>query len=220
MLSVGLSYTPPKIVGPLRNGPALIRALVANFVAVPILAYFAARLLMIDGPLAAGLLLVGTGAGAPFLIRLTASAGADLALSAALLALLLPATVLYMPLILPRLLPQADVSDIDIAMPLFLSTLLPFVLGMVIRARSPPRAERLEPFMTKTSKHSLVALIALTLLVNLPEILDVTVRAVLAALILVTGGFASGYVLGIGLSSNARDVLGLGTAQRNIAAAT
>src|SRR5690606_32645090 len=71
-----------------------------------------------------------------------------------------------------------------------------------------------------TSKHSLVALIALTLLVNLPEILDVTVRAVLAALILVTGGFASGYILGIGLSSNARDVLGLGTAQRNIAAAT
>src|SRR5689334_10602152 len=103
MLGVGLSYTLPQLAGPLRYPDRVFRALVANFVLVPLLALGLSRLLGLDPSLAAGLMLVGTAAGAPFVLKLTQAANADVRLSAALLVLLVPLTVVYMPVAVPLL---------------------------------------------------------------------------------------------------------------------
>lgn len=219
MLSVGLSYTLADIVGPLRRARRVVRALVANFLLVPLLAYFIARLLALDDSLAVGLILIGTAAGAPFLIKLTSAAAGDVALSATLLVLLLPATIVYMPLAVPLLVPGARVNAGAIAAPLVLALLLPLVIGLLIRARALHWAQRLQPILSKTATYSLVLLVVFTVLANLPEILNVTMRAVLAAALFTIAGFGVGYVLG-GANPDAREVLGLGTAQRNIAAST
>lgn len=219
MLSVGFSYGLRDIVRPLRRVRAVIRALAANFVLVPLLAYLVVRFLALDEPLALGLMLVATAAGAPFLIQLTTAAGGDVGLGATLLVLLLPATIIYMPLAVPLLVPGAALSAGAIARPLVSSMLLPLALGLLVKARAPRWARRLQPLMGKASSYALVALVASTLLANLSGILDVTMRAILAAVLVISGAFAVGYLLG-GKRPDTRDVLGLGTGQRNIAAAT
>ena len=54
-----------------------------------------------DPPLALGLFLLAGSAGAPFLIKLASAAKSDLALSAGLLVLLVPATVVFLPFYVP-----------------------------------------------------------------------------------------------------------------------
>lgn len=218
MLSVGFSFSLREILSPLRNVGGVIRALIANFVLVPLLAYFVVKLLALEAPLAIGLILIASGAGAPFLIRLTTAAGGNVALSATLLVLLLPATIIYLPLVVPLFVPNASVNALAIGMPLVITMLVPLALGLWINAKAPRRALRWQPVLAKTSSYSLVALVALTLLSNLSAALDVTMRAILAALLVLCGAFAIGYVLG-GRKLDSRAVMGLGTGQRNVAAA-
>src|SRR6188508_38062 len=97
MMSVGLAYRLGQIVAPLRKARAVFRALVANFVLVPLLAVGIERVIPMAPPLALGLFLYAGSAGAPFLIRLASAARSDLALSAALLVLLVPVTVIFLP---------------------------------------------------------------------------------------------------------------------------
>jgi BASS family bile acid:Na+ symporter len=171
-------------------------------------------------PFATGLILVATAAGAPFLIKLTILAKADVALSATLLVLLLPVTIVYMPLVVPLALPEARINAGAIAKPLLLSMLLPLAVGLFTRARCSHLAARLQPIMSKTSSVALVVLIATTFVLNFDKVLGLFgQRAIFAALIVTAGAFVIGYLLG-GADPDKRDVLGLGTAQRNISAAT
>lgn len=70
MLSVGLAYRIGQIFGPLRDARAVFRAVVANFVLVPLLAVGIERAIPLDPPAALGLFLLAGAAGAPFLIKL------------------------------------------------------------------------------------------------------------------------------------------------------
>jgi BASS family bile acid:Na+ symporter len=218
MLSVGLGTHPREVIRPLRHPPALIRAVVANFILVPALAWLVAKALQLEEPLQTGLVLAGVAAGAPFLIKLSETAAARLDLTAALLVLLLPLTVLYMPLVLPLLLPQAHVPAMAIAVPLVLTMLLPLAVGLLARAQWPTVAGSLRPILAKLSTLALVILMLSTLLANYNGIIEIGARGVLAAVIVVLGAFVIGYTLGS--SRHRREILGLATAQRNISAAT
>ena len=219
MLSVGFGHTVREIFGPLRNLRGVIRALLANFVLVPILAFLVVRLLPLSEPHEIGIFLIAAAAGAPFLIKLAEAAESDVALSATLLVLLLPATIVYMPLVVPLALPEADVSALAIAVPLVLTMLLPLAVGLFVRARSERSATRLQPATATISTGALVVLVLATILANLGGILDVLFStAILAALLVIGGAFVIGYLLG--MDRRSREVLGFGTSQRNIAAAT
>jgi hypothetical protein len=82
MLSVGLGNTVREIIDPLRHSHGVFRALVANFVLVPLLAFGVARLLSLEQPLETGLMLIAMPAGAPFMIKLTEHAEHDVARAA------------------------------------------------------------------------------------------------------------------------------------------
>ena len=220
MLSVGFGHTVREVLGPLRNVGAVVRALLANFVLVPLLAIAVLRLLPLEEPHAIGLFLIATAAGAPFLIKLATAAESDVALSATLLVLLLPATILYMPVVVPLALPDARVSALAIAVPLVVTMLLPLAAGLVVRALSDRWAARLQPGSAKVSTVSLVVLVLATVLANLRGILAILLTvSILGALLVIGGAFVIGYLLG-GRDRESREVLGLGTSQRNIAAAT
>jgi BASS family bile acid:Na+ symporter len=221
MLSVGFSYTLREIVEPLRNTRGVLLALAANFALVPLLAYGVTRLLSLEAPVAIGLLLAATAAGAPFLIKLTQIAEADLAFASGLLVLLLVVTIVYMPIVVPLIAPAAAVSASAIAMPLVLTMLLPLGIGLLVDAWFEPLTERLLPILNKVSSAALVVLLASTVLANYTSLLSAFgTGAILAALLVIAGAFATGHVL-LGRSDPARrNVVALGTAQRNIAAAT
>lgn len=220
MLSAGLGHRLSEVVGPLRHPGDVLRVLLANFVLVPLLAFIVLRLLDPPTPLAIGLFLTATAAGAPFLVKLAVMADADLGLSTTLLLLLLPVTIVYMPIVVPFAVPEAEVSAVAIARPLVLTMLLPLALGLMVRAQREPLAVALQPLFGKLSSISLVALIAATIVANLSGILAVfRTSAILAVVIVIAGAFGIGFLLG-GPSMRRREVLGLGTAQRNISAAT
>jgi len=220
MLSVGFSYTVRELIEPLRNPRLVIGALVANFVLVPLLAFAVTQFLSLGEAREIGLILVAAAAGAPFLIMLTQVADGDLALAAGLLVLLVVVTIGYMPIVVPLIAPEAEVSALSIAMPLVLTMLLPLVIGLFIDAKFERWADRLQPLMNKASSIALVVLIVITLLSQFGAILNVFgTGAILAALLMIGGAFVIGYLLGM-TGRGTREELGLATAQRNVAAAT
>lgn len=225
MFSVGLSYDVRTILAPLRRVRAVFRALVANFILVPLLAVAIDRVIPLDPPLALGLCLLAGSAGAPFLVKLAKTARSDLALSAALLLLLVPATVVFLPFYMPlamqhptlRGLTYLPASTMALAVPLLGTMILPVVVGLVVKAVTARWSARLAPLMGKLATVTLVLTVVTTFGANLGEVLRiVTTGALPAALALILGAFGIGFLLSRG---DRGMVLGLATSQRNIAAA-
>jgi len=225
MLSVGLAYPIALIFGPLKETRAVFRALVANFVLVPLLAVFIERLIPMDPPLALGLFLLAGSAGAPFLIKLASTARSDLALSAALLMLLVPVTVVFLPFYVPlamahpslRSLSYVPSSILAVGLPLLSTLILPILLGLAVKAVVPGWAARLVPIGGKVATGTLVVVVISIFSANVHEVMRILkTGAVLAGILLISGAFLMGYLLS---RPERGAVLGLGTAQRNFAAA-
>jgi BASS family bile acid:Na+ symporter len=224
-MSVGLAYRLGLIVGPLREPRAVFRALVANFVLVPLLAVGIERVVPLDPPLALGLLLLAGSAGAPFLIKLASAARSDLALSAGLLVLLIPVTVVYLPFYVPLAMAHPSLRDLSyvrsstlaIGLPLLSTLILPILLGLAVQAVAPRWAARLVPIGGKVATVALVVVFLSTFGANLHELIRILkTGAVAAGVLLFVGSFAVGHLLS---RPDRSAVLGLGTAQRNIAGA-
>jgi BASS family bile acid:Na+ symporter len=219
MLSVGLAFSTRQILDPFRNRRGVFRTIVINFAIVPLIAFAIARALILDRALAEGLFLIGAAAGAPFLVNLTQLARGDVAFSATVLVLLVIVTIFYMPLVVPLAMPDAMVNAVEIGLSLTLTMLVPLALGHLIKAYLSSLATRLQPIMGMIARVSLVVLIAATFYLHLPAIFRIGTPAIVAAALLTGGAFVCGQFL-INRRSQRRGVLGLGTAQRNIAAAT
>jgi BASS family bile acid:Na+ symporter len=219
MLAMGLSLTLAQIVAPLRDARLVILALLANFVLVPLLAYLINLVIPLSNGLKVGLILVSTAAGAPFLPKLAQAAKGNLAFSVGLMVLLMIVTILYMPIMLPLLVQGVTVNPWDIARSLIILMLIPLAAGLFIKARYGEIAARLHPPMAQASTFAIVLLLVSGLLANLSAILEVIgTGGIIAALLFLAVAFVIGYFLG-GKDAPIRSVLGLGTAQRNLAAA-
>jgi len=143
----------------------------------------------------------------------------NLAFAVGLMVMLMVITVGYLPLVLPVLLPGVSVNPGKIASSLFLLMLLPLGGALGVNAKRPAFAARVKPFVAKASSLGLIVLIALQVVVNFKSVLSLFgTRAILAGLLFIAIGFVIGQLLG-GPAADTRTVLGLGTAQRNIAAA-
>ncbi len=219
MLGTGLSLSVAQIVRPLKNVLLVVLALVANFVLVPLLAYGITRLLPLDEPLQNGLIVLSTVAGAPFLLKEVQAAKGDVPLSVGLMFLMMVVTIVYVPLVLPRLLPGVEVNAWDIAKSLIVTMLVPIVLGLLWRSHSEESAQHWAPLMNKLSGVALLVLLVTGLGLNISNIISlIGSYGFLAVIIFVIGSLVIGFVLG-GRNAGTRRVLGLGTAQRNVAAA-
>ena len=219
MLAMGFGLTVGEIVAPLRNVRRVVMSLLANFLLVPLVALALGALLRLDQPLGVGLLLLGSAAGAPFLPKLTQLAKGNLAFAVGLMVLLMVITVGYLPLVLPLLLSGVSVDSAKIARSLFLLMLLPLAAALVVKARFPTAAARTRPILDRISNLSLILFTLLLVTVNVNNVLAVFgTRAILAGLLFIAISFGTGWLLG-GPDTDARRVLALGTAQRNIAAA-
>ncbi len=133
--------------------------------------------------------------------------------------LLMVVTIIYLPLVLPLLLSGVEVSPWEIAQSLILLMLLPLALGLLINARYEEIAARLQPVFSQASNTALMLLLVLGLVLNFREIISLVGSfGILAAILFILASLILGYFLG-GKNIETKSVLGLGTAQRNIAAA-
>ncbi len=225
MMSVGLAYSLGQLVRPLRDARAVFRALVANFILVPLLAVGLERLIQMEAPLALGLFLIAGSAGAPFLIKLVSAARSDLALSAALLILLVPMTVVFLPVYVPLAMAHPSLESLSyvpssvvaLGVPLLSTLFLPILAGAALKAVVPRWAARAVPIGGRVATLSLIVVMVATFAANLRALGEIVRSgAIFAGLLLILGAFVVGYLL----SPRERSaVLGLGTAQRNVAGA-
>ena len=219
MVAMGLGLTLTQITVPLRNVRLVAKSLLANFVLIPAAAVLLDRVLRLDEPFGVGLLLLGMAAGAPFLPKLAQIAKGDLAFAVALMVVLMVITVGYLPLVLPLLLPGVSVNPVQIARSLIVLMLLPLAIALAVNAKLPRVAAAAKPWCDRLSTLGLVAVVVLLVVVNFRNVVSVFgTRAILAGLAFIAIGYAVGWALG-GPAASTRPVLGLGTAQRNIAAA-
>jgi predicted Na+-dependent transporter len=219
MASMGLSLKLQQITQSLKNTRLVIMALVVNFILVPLVAYGITLLFPLDEPLRIGLILLSTAAGAPFLPKLAETAKGNVAFSVGLMVLLMVVTIIYLPVVLPLLLSGVAVNPWEIAQSLILLMLLPLTLGLLINARYEETAARLQPVFSQASNTALMLLLVLGLVLNFREMISLVGSfGILAAVTFLLLSLALGYLLG-GSEGHTKSVMGLGTAQRNIAAA-
>lgn len=219
MLAMGMGLTMAEILQPLKNARLVILALLANFVLVPLLAYAITAVIPLGESLRIGLIVLATAAGAPFLPKLVQGAKGNVAFGVGLMVLLMVVTIAYLPIVLPLLLPGAEVDPWAIAQSLIVSMLIPLAIGLLIRSLWPDTAGHWGPVMNKISSLSILILLVVGLGLNISNILSlIGTGGILALLLFIIGSFAIGFVLG-GRDPAVRSVMGLGTAQRNVAAA-
>jgi len=219
MFSLGLSLTMKQIIDPLKNTRMVILALVANFILVPLLAYALAILFNLDDTLRVGLILLSTAAGAPFLPKLVDVAKGNIAFSVGLMVLLMVVTIIYLPLVLPLLLGDVEVSPWDIAQSLIIMMLIPLAVGLFIKARYEDAAAKIQPTFGMAANIALITMMVLGLVLNFSSMIAlVGTFGILAGIIFILISLIIGYLMG-GSNRGDKSVMGLGTAQRNISAA-
>jgi BASS family bile acid:Na+ symporter len=220
MLQMGFSLTTKQIIEPLKNYRLVIGALLANFLLVPLAGYLVLSLIPLEQDLAIGLALLATAAGAPFLPKLAQVSKGDQAFSVGLMVLLMGVTVIYVPIVLPLILgPGVSIDPLSIASSLIILMILPLTLAIFTRARYKSIADALRPHMAHASSLALILMTVLMLVLNWEYIISVIgTGAIIALIIFVLACLGIGFLFG-GKDKKRRSVLGLGTAQRNIAAA-
>jgi BASS family bile acid:Na+ symporter len=219
MLAMGLSLTIPQIIQPLKNARLVILALLANFVLVPLLAYGILLVIPLEQSLEIGLIVLATAGGAPFLPKLVQVAKGDIAYGVGLMVLLMLVTIIYMPLVLPLMLPGVSVNPWDIAQSLIVLMLIPLGIGLYIKSSLPKSAVHYQPLLSKFSSLMVLVLMVVGLGLNVSNIINlVGTRGILALLLFIVGSLAIGIILG-GRNPGVRSVTGLGTALRNVSAA-
>jgi predicted Na+-dependent transporter len=219
MLAMGMSLTMAQILQPLRNVRMVLLALLANFVLTPLLAYVIIRVIPLEQSLQIGLVVLATAAGAPFLPKLVQGAKGNIAFGVGLMTLLMVVTIVYMPLVLPLMLPGVEVNPWDIAKSLIVLMLIPLAIGLLFKSHSPDSAEHWAAALNRISGLAILILLVVGLGLNVSNIIDLIGSLGLVALLLfIVGSLLIGLLLG-GRDPAVRSVMGLGTAQRNVAAA-
>jgi BASS family bile acid:Na+ symporter len=219
MIEVGLGLSLRELVAPLKSVRLVTLSLAANFVIAPLLAAGLARLIHLDEPFAAGLMLLGLAPGAPFLPKLAQLGRGNPGFAAGLMLLLMVGTVIYLPILLPRVVAGAEISPWKIGRSLLLLMLLPMAAGLWVGARWPRVSAGWRPGLAALSSLSGVLVLLLIVALNFRGVLDLFgTGAILAGLAFAVLSAMAGWFLG-GNDPAIRGVLALGTGSRNVGAA-
>ena len=142
----GLQVNREHLKATLRNVNLIVRALLANFVLVPIVGVLIAKALRLPGPVATGFLLMAIAPGVPFVLASVRKRGGSLGLAVSL-ALFLPLiSIVTVPATAALVLPTAAKAALPMTRfvaTLLLFQLLPLLGGIVVGTVAPQSAARL-----------------------------------------------------------------------------
>lgn len=219
MMAAGTSVSVGAVLADLRERRLVLMALLGNLVLVPLLALGLTRVMPVTEPAQNALILLGVCAGVPMMTRLTILAHGERPFSIGIMILLMTSTVVYAPLVLPRLLPQVTVTSGDIAESLSVAMLLPLVAGLVARGRYPQLAH-----LSETLAHIARPCMAIGMTAGIVAAWHDLVGTLgswmlVSAILLGLGGLAVGWLLSWHAPPGDRQVAALGTGMRNFPAA-
>jgi predicted Na+-dependent transporter len=219
LFTAGLEVTFEQVLTPLKNRSVVGRALLANIVLAPLTVYAMSVVFPLERPFMIGVLLYGFSSGAPYTPKLVSAAAGDVPTSIGLTILLTILTILYMPIVLPFLVPGTEIGIWEIAKPLLLQMFVPLVIGLGIRHfRAEVAAKALRPANVIVNL-SLAVFVVLALVLHHEELLATAgTGTVTSAVALTLVTFGLGYALGTN-GQKSKVTLGLVTTARNIGAA-
>ncbi|HEX3370081.1 MAG TPA: bile acid:sodium symporter, partial [Candidatus Cybelea sp.] len=145
-LGAGLQVNFDHLIATLKNIPLLAKALIANFVIVPILGVLLARLFALPEEIATGFLLMAIAPGVPFVLASVRKRGGSLGLAIELAAVLPLVSIVTVPLTAHYVLPTAEAAQLPLGhfvVTLVLFQLLPLLIGITIGTTLPNIAPRL-----------------------------------------------------------------------------
>jgi len=220
MLNAGLQCNREHLLAALKDRVLIAKALVANFIIVPVVAVIVARLFRLNGDVATGMLLMAIAPGVPFVVFSGGrKKGGSLGLAIAL-AFLMPAlTVLTFPLTAQLVLPTdsaVHLSAARVLVPLIVFQLVPLLLGILISFRAPKIAERISRPLIVVAAIALIGVLVLfapTLGKSLAVVFGT--HGMLAILVVVALSLLTGWTFG-GPVIEYRRTLSIATALRNV----
>ncbi|MBD2302939.1 bile acid:sodium symporter family protein [Nostoc sp. FACHB-190] len=219
MLGAGLSLTLQQIWEPLRSPRLVVSSLLANFVLVPLFIYLLVQIVPLSEPLKDGLLVMAVASGPPALPKLAQIVKGNIAFSVGLMMLLMLGTIFYMPIVLPLVVQGVEINSWDIGKPLLLLMVSPLVIGLLIKAKFNAIAPIIQPIFFKLSSAGLLLGLVVRLFIHTNDIITLLkTGAIFVCAVFIIFSFSVGYLLG-GPGIDTQRVLGVGTAQRNFAAA-
>ncbi len=223
LLGVGLRLTLGEVVESLRKCRLTLIVLV-NFALVPILSVTAARAFGLAPELAIGMVLLGAAPFAPVVPVFTKMVRADLALAAGLTALFPALCAALTPLVCAlglRAMPGASelrFSTGGILLTLLGTITLPLALGILANRIWPHLRQHALRWVELIAEATGALSLAFVTVVQLPAILATGWRALFAMVLVSEVSQRLGWAVG-GPSHRTRQVVALGTSNRNIALA-
>jgi len=219
LFTAGLEVTFEQALAPLKDRSLVSRTVLANVVLGPLVVYAMSVFFPLERPFMIGVLLYGFASGAPYTPKLVALAAGDVPNAIGLTILLTILTIVYMPIILPFLVPGTEVGIWEIAQPLLLQMFVPLVIGLAVRRSSDRLAAKiLRPAHFVVNASLLLFLVLAVVLYREALLATIGTGAVTSAITLTVLTFGIGFLLGPG-GAKGKVTLGLVTTARNIGAA-
>ena len=216
---MGLQANMPEVIVALKNKKSMALIFVWGWVLGPALAYLITRVLPLAEPFVVVVLLCSLAPCAPFLPPMVEKARGDVSFAGAFVPLVAVGTVIFMPLIAPQLIKGVTISTVALAKPLFLTLLVPLIIGAAIRHYAGTVATKIFPSARGFALLTTLLMIVSCLALYGPEMLDTAGSFALLSMtiFMVVMGLIT-YRFGFGLKQNQRSVMALGMLTRNFAA--
>lgn len=220
MVTVGLRVTFAEIIDVAGNWRLVVRALVANYVVVPLVAIMLLLLFNADPMVAAGFLVLAVCPGAPFGPPFARIAHANVPAAVGLMVILAGSSAVASPVLLSVLLPwlsdgeAARIRPISLVGTLLVTQLLPLLVGLLVNHWRPRLAARLVDPLELVSKILNLGAAGLILATQFRMLVEIRLLAFVGMLALLAASLIIGGLAG-GSDVEGRKTMALTTALRN-----
>lgn len=220
LAALGLEMKPAEAIKTLKKPVFIILTLVWGWIIGPALALLIVLVLPLSASHAAGLILISLAPMTPAYPVMVGKAHGDMSAAGAFTIIATIGTVLFLPVMVPWLIPGMTVSIFALAKPLLIYILLPLLIGLALRIYAVRIADMILPLVKKTGVIFLVLCAVLTTWIYRAEMIDAlgsfAIGALVLFLVLLT---IISYKIGFGLNQGQRSAMSLGMCTRNISAA-
>ncbi len=219
LATVGLRARMPAVVVVAKNKKVLALRFVWGWVLGPALGLLIAWVLPLAEPYVICVLIASLASCGPFLPMVVEKARGDVNFAGAFVPLVAAATVVFMPLMGPLLIKGVSISPGALAKPLFLTLLVPLMIGAATRHYAETVATKILPALSGLAKLATLLLVAVCFVVYGRSMLDTAGSfALLSCTIFMVAKGLITYRFGFGLRQNQRSVMSLGMLTPNGAA--
>jgi BASS family bile acid:Na+ symporter len=216
---IGIQAKIPEVIAALKNKTSLALIFGWGWVVGPALAYLITRILPLAEPYVVVVLLCSLAPCAPFLPPMVKKARGDVSFAGAFVPLAVIGTVVLMPLLAPLLIKGVTISAVALAKPLFLTLLVPLIIGIAVRHYAGTVATKIFPAAMGFAVLTTLLTITWSIVLYWQPMLDTAGSFALLAMtiFMVVMGLIT-FRFAFGLKQNQRSVMSLGMLTRNFAA--